>query len=174
MEVLRKHAEPWKVTLIDTGLHTMTGGRVKRIRDYVGDEPFLLTYGDGVSDVDLDALLAFHREKKRIATLTMVNIGQAKGVLDVGAGGEIHSFREKDDSDGAVINGGFMVCEPGIFDYIEGDDTVLEQDPFRKLCSDRELVGYYHKGFWQCMDTQREKNKLEELWESGNAPWKRW
>ena len=165
MEVLQRHAEPWKVTLIDTGLHTMTGGRVKRIRDYVGDEPFLLTYGDGVSDVDLNALLAFHREKQRIATITMVNIGQAKGVLDVGDNGEIRSFREKDDSDGAVINGGFMVCEPGIFDYIAGDDTVLEQEPFRNLCRDRELVGYYHRGFWQCMDTQ---------WESGNAPWKRW
>lgn len=174
MEVLQRHAEPWKVTLIDTGLHTMTGGRVKRIRDYVGDEPFLLTYGDGVSDVDLNALLAFHREKQRLATITMVNIGQAKGVLDVGDNGEIRSFREKDDSDGAVINGGFMVCEPGIFDYIAGDDTVLEQEPFRNLCRDRELVGYYHRGFWQCMDTQREKKKLEELWESGNAPWKRW
>lgn len=139
-----------------------------------GDEPFLLTYGDGVSDVDLNALLAFHREKQRIATITMVNIGQAKGVLDVGDNGEIRSFREKDDSDGAVINGGFMVCEPGIFDYIAGDDTVLEQEPFRNLCRDRELVGYYHRGFWQCMDTQREKKKLEELWESGNAPWKRW
>ena len=104
---------------------------------------------------------------KRIATLTMVNIGQAKGVLDVGAGGEIHSFREKDDSDGAVINGGFMVCEPGIFDYIEGDDTVLEQDPFRKLCSDRELVGYYHKGFWQCMDTAARKEKVRKS--SGKA-----
>ena len=104
----------------------------------------------------------------------MVNIGQAKGVLDVGDNGEIRSFREKDDSDGAVINGGFMVCEPGIFDYIAGDDTVLEQEPFRNLCRDRELVGYYHRGFWQCMDTQREKKKLEELWESGNAPWKRW
>ena len=152
----------------------MTGGRVKRIRNYVGDEPFLLTYGDGVSDVDLNALLAFHREKKRLATITMVNIGQAKGVLDVSDSGEIRSFREKDDSDGAVINGGFMVFEPGIFEYIAGDDTVLEQEPFRNLCRDRELVGYYHRGFWQCMDTQREKKKLEELWESGNAPWKRW
>ena len=178
MEVLQRHAEPWKVTLIDTGLHTMTGGRVKRIRDYVGNEPFLLTYGDGVSDVDLNALLAFHREKKRLATITMVNIGQAKGVLDVGDNGEIRSFREKDDSDGAVINGGFMVCEPGVFDIInqredpDGDD--FSGVTLEALARSGKLSAYRYDGFWSCMDTQRDMQQLIALWNAGNAPWKVW
>ncbi|MFR9308273.1 MAG: glucose-1-phosphate cytidylyltransferase [Lachnospiraceae bacterium] len=174
MEVHRKHAEPWRVTLVDTGLNTMTGGRVRRIREYIGDEPFMLTYGDGVANVDLHALLRFHESHDKTATITMVNIGQAKGVLDVNGDGQIRSFREKDDSDGAMINGGFMVFRPGIFDYLEGDGTVLEQEPFRRLSADGEMMGYYHRGFWQCMDTQREKKKLEELWQSGRAPWKIW
>ena len=127
-----------------------------------------------MSTVDLRALLKFHESHGKIATLTMVNIGQAKGVLDVTGDGQIRSFREKEDSDGTLINGGFMVFNQGIFDYLEDDRTVLEQTPFKRLSSDGELMGYYHKGFWQCMDTQREKKKLEELWESGSAPWKIW
>lgn len=174
MEVHLKHAEPWKVTLVDTGLNTMTGGRVRRIREYLSGEDFMLTYGDGVADVDLRALLAFHASHNKIATLTMVNIGQAKGVLDVGEAGEIRAFREKDESDGAMINGGFMVLRQGIFDYLSGDDSVLEKEAFQKLASDGQMMGYCHHGFWQCMDTQREKKKLEELWQGGNAPWKIW
>ena len=174
MEVHNRHAEPWKVTLIDTGLNTMTGGRVKRIAPYVGNEPFLLTYGDGVSDVNLKELLAFHKAHGKIATLTMVNIGQAKGVLDVADDGRIRSFREKDDSDGTLINGGFMVFNPGIFDYLKDDTTVLEKEPLQQLSADGELMGFYHRDFWQCMDTQREKKKLEDLWQSGAAPWKVW
>ena len=174
MQVHDKHAEPWRVTLIDTGLNTMTGGRIKRIRKYTDGEPFMLTYGDAVSDVDLNALLDFHRKHGKIATLTTVNIGQAKGVLDVAGDGRINSFREKDDRDGTLVNGGYMVFEQGIFDYLEGDATVLEKEPLQRLAADGELMGYSHGGFWQCMDTQREKKKLEELWASGSCPWKIW
>ena len=133
-----------------------------------------MTYGDGVCDVDINKLIEFHRSHGKIATLTTVNIGQAKGVLDVTPDGQIRSFREKDDSDGTLINGGFMVFEQGIFDYLKDDTTVLEQEPFRRLTADGEMAGYCHKGFWQCMDTQREKKRLEELWQSGKAPWKIW
>ena len=174
MEVHRKHAEPWRVTLVDTGLNTMTGGRVKRIREYTDGEPFFLTYGDGVSDVDLNALLRFHQSHGKAVTLTMVNIGQTKGVLDVTEDGTISSFREKNGSDGTLINGGFMVMDQKVFDYLDGDETILEQEPFRRLAEDGELMGYRHNGYWQCMDTQREKKALEALWQSGKAPWKIW
>ena len=174
MEVHRKHAEPWRVTLVDTGLNTMTGGRVKRIREYTDNEPFFLTYGDGVSDVNLKELLAFHKAHGKAVTLTTVNIGQAKGVLDVGNDGSIRSFREKKDSDGTLINGGFMVMNQKIFDYLEDDSTILEQGPLQRLAADGELMGYNHQGYWQCMDTQREKKALESLWQSGKAPWKIW
>lgn len=172
--VHNKHAEPWKVTVVDTGLNTMTGGRVRRIRPYVGNEPFFLTYGDGVSDVNIDKLYQYHLSHGKCVTLTTVSIAQQKGVLDIADDGRITSFREKDDLDGAVINGGFMVCNPGIFDYLEDDRTVLEQKPMRALAKDGELMSYYHEGFWQCMDTKREKDLLEELWDSGKAPWKVW
>ena len=172
--VHNKHAEPWKVTVVDTGLNTMTGGRVRRIRPYVGDEPFFLTYGDGLSDVDIDKLYQYHLSHGKCVTLTTVSIAQQKGVLDIADDGTITSFREKDDLDGVVINGGFMVCNPGIFDYLEDDRTVLEQKPMRALAKDGELMSYYHEGFWQCMDTKREKDLLEELWDSGKAPWKVW
>ena len=152
----------------------MTGGRVRRIRPYVGDEPFFLTYGDGVSDVNIDKLYQYHLSHGKCVTLTTVSIAQQKGVLDIADDGTITSFREKDDLDGAVINGGFMVCNPGIFDYLEDDRTVLEQKPMRALAKDGELMSYYHEGFWQCMDTKREKDLLEELWDSGKAPWKVW
>ena len=174
MEVHNSEAENWKVTVVDTGLHTMTGGRIKRVEKYLKDEPFMLTYGDGVSDVDLNALLDFHKKKGKPATITMVNLTQQKGVLDVDTEGNIHSFREKEEKDGAVINGGFMVFEPEIFSYLDGDETILEQSPMQRLAREGKLSGYYHEGFWQCMDTQREKKLLEELWAGEKAPWKRW
>ena len=174
MEVHNSEAEDWKVTVVDTGLHTMTGGRIKRVEKYLHDEPFMLTYGDGVSDVNLQELLDFHKKKGKVATITMVNLTQQKGVLDVDKEGIIHSFREKEEKDGAVINGGFMVLEPEIFHYLQDDQTILEQSTMQALASEGKLAGYYHPGFWQCMDTQREKKLLEELWASGKAPWKRW
>lgn len=174
MEVHNNYAEPWKVTLVDTGLHTMTGGRIKRIQNHIKDEPFMLTYGDGLSNVDLKKLLEFHQSHGKIGTLTTVNIGQAKGVLTIDESNTIRSFREKNENDGAIINGGFMVMNPEIFDYIEGDSTVFEKEPLQNLAQDGQLMSFYHDGFWQCMDTQREKMKLEKLWETKKAPWKVW
>lgn len=174
MKVLDGHSENWTVTIVDTGLDTMTGGRVKRVKKYAGDETFMLTYGDGVSNVDLDALLAFHRSHGRIATDTMIRFAQQKGVIDCAPDGRVRQFREKNRRDGDLINGGFMVFEPAIFDYLDGDSCVLEQEPMQRLADEGQLMGYLHEGFWQCMDTQREKKKLEALWASGNAPWKRW
>ncbi len=174
MEVHNNASEDWKVTVVDTGLNTMTGGRIKRIQRYIGDEPFMLTYGDGVADVDLDGLLRFHQQHGRTATLTTVSLVQQKGVLDVAADGQVRAFREKDESEGAIINGGFMVLNPEIFNYLKDDSTVLERDPMHQLAADGELMSFYHPGFWQCMDTQREKKLLEELWATGKAPWKRW
>lgn len=172
MEVHNNYSEPWKVTLVDTGLDTMTGGRVKRIQPYVGKEAFMLTYGDGLSNVNLKELLDYHQSHGKIGTITTVNLGQAKGVLTV-EDGKVTSFREKNDTDGAIINGGFMVFQPEIFSYLKDDTTILEQEPLQKLSKDGELMSFYHDGFWQCMDTQREKNKLEKLW-LGNAPWRVW
>lgn len=174
MEVHNNYSEPWKVTLVDTGLNTMTGGRVKRIRPYVEDEPFMLTYGDGVADVDLNALMKFHKNHGKIATLTTVNVGQKFGVLDLNSSGQVKAFREKNDNDGALINGGFMVFNPGIFDYLENDATILEKEPLENLAKDGQLMAYCHEGFWKCMDTQRDKNQLEAMWQSGKAPWKIW
>ncbi len=174
MQVHNNYSEPWKVTLIDTGLHTMTGGRVKRIQEYVGNEPFMLTYGDGVCDINLNELEEFHRAHGKTATISAVNIGQRFGVLDLESDGQINSFREKNDSDGGVINGGFMVLNPEVFDYIEGDSTVFEKEPLENLAKNGELMAYRHHGFWKCMDTQRDKMQLEEMWASGNAPWKSW
>lgn len=174
MEVHNNYSEPWKVTLVDTGLHTMTGGRIKRIKDYVENQPFMLTYGDGVADIDIPALLDFHKSHKKIATITAVNMGQKFGVLDVSENGMIRAFREKNNDDGSLINGGFMVMNPGVFDYIEGDDTVFEKAPLENLSRDGQLAAYKHSGFWKCMDTQRDRMQLEEMWQSGNAPWKVW
>lgn len=167
-------AEPWKVTIVDTGLHTMTGGRVKRIKDYIGDEPFLLTYGDGVSDVNICELVQYHKSHGKIATMTAYNVGQRFGVLDVGADGKINAFREKAKDDGGLINIGFMVLSPEFIDYIDGDSTILEKTPLETVAKQGQLMSYKHERFWQCMDTLREKQKLEELWESGKAPWKVW
>lgn len=174
MEVHNNYSEKWKVTLVDTGLHTMTGGRIKRVKDYIGNEDFLLTYGDGLSNVDLKSLVEFHKSHGKIATITTVNIGQAKGVMSIGADGVVQSFREKSETDGSIINGGFMVMSHKIFDYLDGDETVFEQEPLMQLVKEKELMSFYHDGFWQCMDTQREKQKLESLWEAKKAPWKIW
>ena len=152
----------------------MTGGRVKRIQKYVGNEPFMRTYGDGVSDINIDELLKFHKSHGKIATLTTVNVGQRFGVIDMDKNGTINSFREKNDTDGSVINGGFMVFNPQIFDYIEDDTTVLEKTPLETVANMGQLMGYKHNGFWHCMDTKRDKDNLENLWNSGNAPWKIW
>ncbi len=169
-----KHTEKWKVTVIDTGLNTMTGGRVKRIQKFVEGEPFLLTYGDAVSDVNINDLIAFHKSHGKCMTLTSVSLAQQKGVLNIDSDNTITSFREKDDEDGAVVNGGFMVCSPSIFNYLHDDTTILEQEPMRTLAASGELKSFYHDGFWQCMDTKREKDRLELLWASGEAPWKTW
>jgi glucose-1-phosphate cytidylyltransferase len=174
MEVHNNYSEPWKVTLVDTGLNTMTGGRIKRIQPYIGDEPFMLTYGDGVCDVDLEALLKFHQSHGKTATMTTVNIAQLKGVLDIDDGDVVRSFREKAETDASLINGGFMVLNPEVFSYLKDDTTVLEQEPLQELAAEGQLMSFHHTGFWQCMDTQREMKKLEELWQSGKAPWKIW
>lgn len=174
MIVHNKHIEPWKVTIVDTGLNTQTGGRVKRIKNYTGDETFMLTYGDGVADVNIPELIKFHRSHGKIGTMSMYNFGQNKGVVEVGNDGIIDAFREKSNADGDLINIGFMVMEPQIFDYIEGDSTPFEKEPMSRLVEVKELVGYIHKGYWQCMDTLREKQQIETLWESGKAPWKVW
>ncbi len=168
-------SEPWKVTVVDTGLYTMTGGRVKRVRDYIGDEPFMLTYGDGVSDINIRELVAFHQSHGKLATMTAYNAGQRFGVLDIAGDGHIEEFREKTRGDGNMINIGFMVCQPEFIDrYIEDDTTVLEKAPLETVARDGQLMAYKHEGFWQCMDTLREKEMLERLWASGNPPWKVW
>ena len=174
MIVHNKHAEPWKVTIVDTGLNTQTGGRVKRIRDYIGDETFMLTYGDAVGDINIAELLEYHKAHGAIGTMSMYNFGQNKGVVEFGKDGKIAAFREKSDLDGDLINIGFMVFEPQLFDYIEVDTTVFEKGPLTQLVAEQQLVGYIHKGYWQCMDTLREKQQLEKLWDSGKAPWKLW
>lgn len=174
MTVHNAHLEPWKVTVVDTGLNTMTGGRIKRIQPYVGNEPFLMTYGDGVCDVNIADLVAYHQSHGRIATLTAVLQDQSKGVLDIGGDNAVKSFREKKQSDGAPINAGYMVLNPGIFDYIEGDATVFERDPLERLAAEGQLMSYMHRGFWQCMDNVREKEMLEKLIASGKAPWIKW
>lgn len=174
MIVHRKHVEPWKVTIIDTGLNTQTGGRVKRIKDYVGDETFMLTYGDAVGDINVKQLLEFHKSHHKIGTVSVYNFSQNKGVLELSGDGKVEAFREKSDQDDDMINIGFMVFEPALFDYISGDDIIFEKEPMNGLVRDNQLMGYVHKGFWQCMDTLREKEKLERLWASGDAPWKLW
>ncbi len=169
-----QHTEPWKVTVVDTGRKTMTGGRVARVRRYLDGETFMLTYGDGVCDVDIAKLVEFHKQHGKTATLTSVKQKQQKGVLDIDVEGAVHSFREKNEGDGAPINAGFMVMEPEIFDYIDGDGCSLEQEPLSRLAEKGELMSYRHTGFWQCMDTLREKQMLENLWQTGQAPWKVW
>lgn len=166
--------EPWKVTVVDTGLNTMTGGRIKRIQKYVGNKPFMITYGDGVSNVDISKLLAYHKETGKTLTITSVGAAQKFGVLDLDDDSNVKSFREKSDNDGSMINAGFMVCETELFSYLKEDSTILERKPFETLASEGKLNAYRHEGFWHCMDTKRDKDQLEELWASGKAPWKVW
>lgn len=168
-----QHAEPWKVTVVDTGLNTFTGGRIKRVQKYIGNEPFLLTYGDGVSDVDIDKLIAFHKQQGHLATLTGVQPEGRFGVMDIN-GTQIRSFREKSKFDMGWINGGFMVLEPKVIDYIADDSTIFEREPLEKLAQEGQLDCFKHEGFWQCMDTLRDKEKLENLISTGTAPWMYW
>ena len=175
MSVHQNNVEPWTVTLIDTGEKTMTGGRIKRVRDYIGDETFCLTYGDGVSDINITELIDFHMAKKALVTLTAVQAPGRFGALTLKEGQtKVSSFREKSPGDGAWINGGYFVCQPDIMDYIKEDFTVWEQEPLQRMSKEGLLAAYKHNGFWHPMDTLRDKNVLEELWEKGNAPWKIW
>lgn len=174
MIVHKANIEPWKVTIVDTGLDTMTGGRVKRIQEYVGNETFMLTYGDAVCDVDISKLVDFHKNHGKLATLTAVLLEQQKGVLNIGGDNAVKSFREKNLADSAPINAGYMVLESKIFDYIDGDDIVFEKEPMQRLVEEEQLMSYVHKGYWQCMDNLREKEMLEKLLATGNAPWKKW
>lgn len=173
MIVHRQHAEPWKVTVVDTGLNTMTGGRLKRIKKYINNETFLMTYGDGVCDVNISELIKHHRKHNKLATLTAVQPEGRFGIMDMD-GDYIASFREKSKSDTGWINGGFMVLEPQVLDYVKDDTIMFEREPLEKLADDGELISFKHYGFWQCMDTLRDKQKLEGLWVSGKAPWKVW
>lgn len=172
--VHNQRSEQWKVTIVDTGLNTMTGGRIKCIQPYVGNETFMMTYGDGVCDVDISKLVEFHKLHKKIATLTAVMLEQQKGVLDIGGDNAVRSFREKNAMDSALINAGYMVLGPEIFDYIEDKNTIFEKQVLEVIAGQGQLMSYRHNGFWQCMDTKREKDILEKLWTSSNAPWKKW
>lgn len=167
-------AEPWKVTLVDTGLNTMTGGRIKRVQNYIGTETFMLTYGDGVTDLDINKLVMKHKKDRVLATITAIQPGGRFGVLNMDDGGKVKSFSEKVKEDGGWINAGFMVLEPNIFELIEGDNTILEKYPLETLALRNQLNAYMHNGFWQCMDTQRDREVLEELLENNSAPWVKW
>ncbi|MEP1094954.1 MAG: glucose-1-phosphate cytidylyltransferase [Cyclobacteriaceae bacterium] len=174
LEIHNSKAEPWKITLVDTGGETMTGGRVKRIQQFVGDETFMLTYGDGVAKVDIDMLVKFHKEKKADLTVTAVQPSGRFGALRIDEFESVNSFIEKPKGDGAWINGGFFVCEPSVFDYIDDDRTVWERDPMERMAKAGRMAAFKHKEFWKPMDTLRDRFELEQLWESGNAPWKIW
>lgn len=174
MIVHRTNMEPWKVTVVDTGYNTMTGGRIKRIQNYVGNDTFLMTYGDGVCDVEIDKLVEFHKSHGKLATLTAVKMVQDKGVLDIGGDNAVKSFREKSIGDSMPINAGYMVLEPDVFNYLSGDSCVFEKETLNSLVEDGELMSYIHEGFWQCMDNIREKNMLEKLLLANKAPWVKW
>lgn len=173
MTVHNQYCEQWRISIIDTGLETMTGGRIKRVEKYLNNETFMMTYGDAVSDVNLSELLEFHRAQGRIATITSVKYEQLKGVLDI-TNELVQSFREKSDIDTIRINGGYMVLEPKIFDYLQDDKTIFEKDPMERLANEKQLAAYRHNGFWQCMDTKREMEKLEEMFQHRTAPWVKW
>lgn len=174
MEILHKKAEPWRVTMIDTGPETMTGGRLKRVREHVGNETFCFTYGDGLSDVPVDRVIAEHKKSGKYATVTAVQPPGRFGVLDIAANGHISAFQEKPRAEGGWINGGFFVLEPAVFDYIPGDSTHWELEPMQRLVADGQMHAYRYDGFWQAMDTLREKNLLEQMWQGKKAPWKVW
>jgi glucose-1-phosphate cytidylyltransferase len=167
-------SEPWKITLVDTGLETMTGGRIKRIKEYVGNVSFMMTYGDGLSNINITQLLMHHQDSGKLATLTAVLPSGRFGALKIGNNNDVISFFEKPQGDGSFINGGFFVLEPQIFDYIAGDSTIFERQPLEKLAREGQLQSFKHTGFWKPMDTLREKKELQELWDSGNPPWKVW
>ena len=169
--VHNRHSEPWKVTIVDTGLNTMTGGRIKRVKEYIGNETFFLTYGDGVSNVDIQRTLEYHKFHGKLATITAIQPEGRFGYIDLN-NEQVLSFREKSEKDTGWINAGFMVLEPKVIDYIEDDKTVFEREPMENIAKDGQMVCFKHTGFWQCMDTLRDKEKLEQLWSSGNAPWK--
>jgi glucose-1-phosphate cytidylyltransferase len=173
MEIHNNSSEPWKVTLLDTGLDSMTGGRIKRAKEFIGNETFMLTYGDGVSDVNISTLLEFHKQNKKQATMTAIQPAGRFGVLNIQTN-TVKEFVEKPDGDGSWINGGFMVCEPEILDLIIDDSTVFEQYPLKTLAKNDNLGAFKHKGFWQCMDTLRDKAVLNDLWDNNRAPWKVW
>jgi glucose-1-phosphate cytidylyltransferase len=173
MEVHSNSSEPWKVTLLETGLNTMTGGRIKKAEKFIGNEPFLLTYGDGVSDVDLAELISFHKKHKKLVTMTAVQPEGRFGALET-RGDQVDSFLEKPKGDGSWINGGFFVCQPEVLKYIKDDQTVFEQEPLQTLARDGQLFNYKHSGFWKCMDTLRDKKVLNEMWQEDRAPWKKW
>lgn len=164
----------WNVTVVDTGLHTETGGRIKKVKDYIGNERFLLTYGDAVGDIDIKKVIESHEKSNKLATICVYNFGQSKGVVDVSSNGNVNAFREKSDLDGDLINIGFMVCEPQVFDLIKDENTIWEKDVLTLLAKKGQLNAYVHKGFWQCMDTLREKEMLEKLDALDNCPWKIW
>lgn len=175
MSVLQNNSEPWKVTLVDTGEATMTGGRLKRVKEHIGDETFCLTYGDGVSNVDISTLIQFHKEQDAIATLTAVQPPGRFGAFRLGHDETmISSFKEKPKADGAWINGGFFVLEPEVMNYIGGDETVWEREPMEKLAEEGKMAAFKHHDFWHPMDTLRDKNYLQDLWDSGECPWKKW
>jgi len=174
MKIHQNQSEPWKVTLIDTGLNTMTGGRIKQAMPYIGDKDFLLTYGDGLSDVNISELVKYHNNHKKNITMTAVQPEGRYGALNIDNEDLITSFKEKPKGDGAWINGGFFVCKPKVFEYILNDSTIFEAAPLSNLASDHQLMAFKHKGFWQSMDTLRDKIKLCKLWDEGNAPWKNW
>jgi len=175
MVIHNHHAEPWKVTLVNTGVETMTGGRLKRVKDFVGKETFMLTYGDGLSDIDIKELVAFHTKNKKMVTVTSTHPASRFGMLKLNHdSGQVLSFQEKSPDDAGWINGGFFVMEPQVFNYLKGDNMILEREPLETIANEGNLIAYKHDGFWQPMDTLREKNQLEEMWTSNKAPWKLW
>ena len=174
MQVHKNTSEPWKVTILDTGIDTMTGGRIKRAKEYINNETFMLTYGDGVANVNINELVKFHQNHGKALTLTSIQPEGRFGALEIGENNQVHKFREKPKGDGSWINGGFFVCEPQVLDYIEGDTTIFERHPLESLANDGEIFTYQHTGFWKCMDTLRDKNQLNEYWDTKSAQWKVW
>lgn len=173
-QFLSNNAEPWKITLLDTGKETMTGGRVKRAKKYIGNEPFMLTYGDGVADIDINKLVKFHKQHGKAITMSSVQAEGRFGSLKIGKDNSVDSFKEKPKGDGSWINGGFFVCEPKVFDYLENDQTIFEREPLENLAKDGELFTRKHHGFWKPMDTQRDKFQLQDLIKNNTAPWIKW
>ena len=174
INIHNNQSEPWKVTLIDTGLNTLTGGRIKLAKKYINNEPFMLTYGDGVSDIDIKKLLTFHRKKGKLLTMSSIQPEGRFGSLDIDSNNIVNSFIEKPKGDGGWINGGFFVCEPEVLEYIDNSQTTFEKEPLEKIAKEQQLVSYQHYGFWQCMDNQRDRKFLEEKWSKNEALWKVW